>query len=103
MKKVKKHKSLKKVLQKKMKDSEFRFYFEESRTVSDLCRAIADARQVNGFTQAKLAKACSTSQSVIARLENGNNGRLPSLDLLNRIAIALKLNLVIGFEKKRVA
>ena len=101
--KSQKHIPLKQILQKKMKGSEFRFYFNESRAVSELCLAVAHARQVKGLTQANLAKMCGTTQSVIARLEKGNNGRMPSLDLLNRIASGLGLSLVIGFEKREAA
>ena len=82
---------------------EFRFYFDESKAISVLCAAAAQARQVMGLSQAELAKRVKTSQSVIARLENGNQGRMPSLDLLGRIAAALNLNLVVGFEKRRAA
>ena len=92
--------SLQKVLRKKLKSPHFRYYFSESKSISDLCYKITQARQAKGFTQERLAKACGTTQSVIARLESGNNGRMPSLDLLNRIANALNLNLVLGFEKK---
>ena len=51
------------------------------------------------MTQAALAKACDTTQSVVARLEGGNNGRMPSLELLGRIAKALGLSLVVGFDQ----
>jgi len=95
--------SLREVLKRKLKDPTFKMYFSESKAISDLCYAVTHARQVRGITQAKLAKASGTTQSVIARLENGNNGRMPSLDLLQRIADALKLKLVIGFEKEKAA
>ncbi len=91
---------LQSILKKKSKDPTFRYYFSESKSISDLCYKITQARQAKGFTQERLAKACGTTQSVIARLESGNDGRMPSLDLLNRIANALNLNLVLGFEKK---
>jgi ribosome-binding protein aMBF1 (putative translation factor) len=97
------HLQLKKVLQKKLKDPQFRLYFEESRGISDLCEAVAKARLARGLNQTELAKKVDTSQSVIARLEKGNQGRMPSLDLLGRIATALGLNLVVGFEKKKAA
>jgi ribosome-binding protein aMBF1 (putative translation factor) len=98
-----KHVALKDVLKKKFKVPEFRLYFEESRSVSDLCAAVANARQTMKLSQQELAKRIGTTQSVIARLENGNQGRMPSLSLLSRIAAALKLNLVVGFEKRKVA
>lgn len=68
--------------------------------ISDLCLAIVQVRHTNGLSQTDIAKKIGTTQSVIARLENGNQGRMPSLELLGRIAKALGLNLVVGFEKK---
>jgi ribosome-binding protein aMBF1 (putative translation factor) len=97
------HVPLKKVLQKKLKDPQFKFHFDESRSISDLCLAVARARQSLGLSQEELAKRIDSTQSVVARLENGNQGRMPSLDLLNRIAVALNLSLVVGFESKKVA
>ncbi len=94
---------LKKVLEKKLKDPSFRHYFNTSRALSELCHSISKARQARGLTQAALAKSCSTTQSVIARLESGNNGRMPNLELLGRVAKALKLNLVVGFEQPKAA
>lgn len=94
---------LRKVLEKKFKDPSFRHYFNESKALSNLCHSISQARHTRGFTQAALAKSCGTTQSVIARLESGNNGRMPSLELLGRVAKALKLNLVVGFESQRAA
>ncbi len=94
---------LKKVLEKKLKDPTFRHYFNESKALSSLCISISQARHSRGLTQAALAKACGTTQSVVARLESGNNGRMPSLELLGRVAKALKLNLVVGFESQKAA
>ena len=90
---------LKKILNKKLKDPTFRMYFNESKAISELCSAVSHARQARGMTQAALAKACDTTQSVVARLEGGNNGRMPSLELLGRIAKALGLSLVVGFDQ----
>jgi len=94
---------LKKVLATKMKDPTFRLYFNQSKALSRLCSALVQARHSKGLTQAELAAACDTTQSVIARLESGNNGRMPGLALLGRVAQALKLDLVIGFERPRAA
>lgn len=94
---------LKKILNRKLKDPSFRLYFNESKALSELCFAVFQARDAQGLTQAALADACGTTQSAIARLENGNNGRMPSLELLGRVAKALKLMLVVGFEKPKAA
>ena len=101
--KTKRHLPLKKAMEARLRDAEFRFYFEESRAISELCSAVVRARQARGVTQAQLAKEADTTQSVIARLEGGNNGRMPSLDLLNRIAGALRMSLVVGFEERKKA
>ena len=94
-----KHLPLKKALQKRLADPQFRLHFERSRSISDLCMAVARSRQSAGLSQVELAKKAGTTQSVIARLERGNQGRMPSLELLGRIARALRLHLVVGFEK----
>ena len=94
-----KHMPLAKVLRKRMTNPEFRLYFEQSRSISELCLAVARARLAAGSSQVALAKKSGTTQSVIARLENGNQGRMPSLALLGRIAKALRLHLVVGFQK----
>lgn len=90
-------------MEKKLKDPSFRLHFDESAALSELCHSIARARQSRGMTQAALAKAVGTTQSVIARLERGNNGRMPTLEILGRIAHALNLSLVVGFEHARAA
>lgn len=94
-----KHVSLNAIVAERLKDAEFRIYFKESKALTELCRNIAMARKFANLTQTQLAKQMGTTQSVIARLENGNNGRMPSLDLLARVAKALKLSLVVGFER----
>jgi ribosome-binding protein aMBF1 (putative translation factor) len=101
--KASRHLPLKNVLERKLKDPEFKLHFEESRSLSKLCLAVAQARQAMQLSQAELAKKIGTTQSVIARLENGNQGRMPSLAILSRIASALKLSLVVGFEKRKAA
>ena|SRR5271155_5710125 len=93
----------KKILASRMKDTEFRFYFNKAKALGELCSSVAHARTARRLTQTQLARACKTTQSVIARLEKGNQGRTPSLELLGRIAKALKMNLVIGFEDQRAA
>ena len=94
-----KHLSLKKAVEERLQNPEFRLHFEQSRSISALCAGVCRARQVVGLSQVALAKKVGTTQSVIARLENGNQGRMPSLELLGRVARALRLQLVVGFEK----
>jgi len=90
--------ALKDVIKKELKDSEFSFYFQHEKSISKIARLIRDARLKVGITQAELAARAKTSQTVIARLESGIDKRTPSLDLLERIARALKAKLLVSFE-----
>jgi ribosome-binding protein aMBF1 (putative translation factor) len=95
--------ALKDVLRRELKDPEFGFYFRREKAVSEIARLVRDARLKAGLTQDQLAKKAQSSQVVIARLESGTDGRVPSLDLLERIANALKAKLLVRFEYKKVA
>jgi ribosome-binding protein aMBF1 (putative translation factor) len=95
--------ALKDVLKRELKDPEFSLYFQREKAVSEIARLVRDARLKAGLTQAQLAKKAQSSQVVIARLESGSDGRIPSLDLLERIANALKAKLLVRFEYKKVA
>ncbi|OGQ22970.1 MAG: hypothetical protein A3I05_06090 [Deltaproteobacteria bacterium RIFCSPLOWO2_02_FULL_44_10] len=95
--------TLKDVIKKQMRDSEFKFYFERERAISEIARMVRDARLKVGLTQAELARKAKTSQVVIARLESGTDQRIPSLDLLERIAHALKAKLLVSFEYQKAA
>lgn len=90
--------ALKDVLSKEMKDPEFRFYYQQQKSITHIARLVKSARLKAGFTQKQLADHARTSQAVIARLESGADSRTPSLDLLARIAKSLKGRLVVGFE-----
>ena len=95
--------TLKDVLKRELKDPAFSFYFEREKSISEIARLVRDARLKAGLTQAQLAKKAQSSQVVIARLESGTDQRVPSLDLLERIASALKAKLLVRFEYKKVA
>ena len=95
--------TLKDILKKELKDHEFSFYFQHEKSISKIARLIRDARLKAGITQAELAERAKTSQTVIARLESGTDQRTPSLDLLERIARALKAKLLVSFEHQQVA
>ncbi|MGH7793612.1 MAG: helix-turn-helix domain-containing protein [Candidatus Binatia bacterium] len=66
-----------------------------------MARLVRDARSKEGLTQAQLAEKARSSQVVIARLESGTDGRVPSLDLLERIASALKAKSLVRFETRK--
>jgi len=60
--------------------------------------AILEARCRSGLTQDELARRMGTTQSVIARLENGK--RLPSCQTLQRVAQATGTDLSIRFIRR---
>ena len=95
--------TLKEVLKREQKDPEFSFYFQREKAISEIAQLVRDARIRAGLTQAQLAEKARSSQVVIARLESGSDDRTPSLDLLERIAGALKARLLVRFEYKNVA
>jgi ribosome-binding protein aMBF1 (putative translation factor) len=103
MKTKSKRVALKEVLKREFKDTEFSFYFQREKAISEIARLVRDARLKAGLTQAQLAQKAQSSQVVIARLESGADQRTPSLDLLERIASALKAKLLVRFDYKNVA
>lgn len=89
---------LKKVLANKMKDVDFSIRYEQECAINDIARLIRAARLKLGLTQMELAKRAGTTQSVVARLESGADRRTPSLDLLGRLAHALRSRLRVQFQ-----
>jgi transcriptional regulator with XRE-family HTH domain len=90
-----------------MKDEEFAILYEKERIINKIACAFTVMRQRQGLTQSDLAEKAHTTQPVIARLEKGADARIPSLELLGRIAHALGKEIIIDFKssisKKRSA
>lgn len=93
--------ALREVFKEDFSDPEFMIHYEKERARSQLALAVAKARKGAGLTQAELAKKVDTTQSVIARLESGDDKRMPTLPLLARIAAATGKRLVVGFERRK--
>lgn len=86
------------VLQKELKDKEFRKYYEEEGQKLEIGYKIAQLRQKNRLTQKQLASKIATSQTVISRLESGDYWKC-SLSTLEKIATATRTHLTVDFEK----
>lgn len=75
--------------------------YRQQRTAREGLREVAwlviKYRRENGLTQEQLAKRVGTSYSQISRIESGRHRT--SLETLERIAHALDLKLILGFEK----
>lgn len=74
----------------------FKEAVEETRLEYEVARAVIEARIKKGLTQADLAKAMNTKQSVISRVENAKT--VPSLSFLKRLAQALNTSLRVQFK-----
>lgn len=85
-------------VEKLIKDREIRVQFEAERAKTLIAEAVRSARIRAGLTQTDLAKLAKTTQAVISRIESGSDSRIPSLDLLFRIAGACKATLTFGFS-----
>ena len=99
--KKKNYKSASPFFKKLIKDPEIRIKYEEERAKSEIALMVKRLREKAGLTQAELAQKIGTSQSVIARLEGGNDTRTPSLSLLSRIAGSCNAALEFGFSYKK--
>jgi DNA-binding XRE family transcriptional regulator len=70
-----------------MKDAEFRAEYERLKPEFALALALIKAREKAGMTQAQVARRMGTTQSVVARIEGGQNP--PNLKTLQRYAEAV--------------
>lgn len=77
------------------KNPEFKKEYEKYDLAFEVAQMLIEARIIKGITQEKLADKISTKQSGIARAERGVT--LPSLSFLEKIAKALKTNLIVRF------
>lgn len=89
---------LDKHIERELRDKEFKIYFDKAEAKRKIAQEIALLRKSQHLSQAELAKETKTTQQVISRLESPYDKRMPSLELLDRIARALKRKLVISIE-----
>jgi transcriptional regulator with XRE-family HTH domain len=74
-------------------------YLREQRRLAgfeELARLVIRHRATQGFSQKELAERVGTSHSAISRMESGRHRT--SVATLQRVAEALDLRLVVGFE-----
>lgn len=86
------------VINEQLKDKEFSVYYEKELLINAIARMLVELRAAKKLTQEELAKRAGTTQPVIARLESGSDSRVPSLELLARIASASHAKINISFE-----
>jgi transcriptional regulator with XRE-family HTH domain len=81
-----------------MEEPEYRKSYEALEGEFALAKAIIDARNRVGLTQAELARKMGTTQPVLARLEGGR--ARPSMRTLERLARATGTRLLIRFKPR---
>ncbi len=75
--------------------------YSEAKEAFELAEQVRHARESLGMSQAALAARIGSTQPAVARLEAG--AVMPSLRTLRRIAVALRLDLVVELRARRVA
>lgn len=83
------------------KDKEYQKIYEKVAPIMDIAIKIAIAREKAGLTQSQLAAKLDTTQSVISRIEQGNQNL--SIQMLSRIASVLHCHLEVGLKPIRKA
>ena len=81
----KKGKTLQQYIKSKKKSEEFQVAYEEVKMHLKIAHLIEDLRIKSGMTQAQLAKKAGVSQPMIARLERGDQDRVPTLSTINKV------------------
>jgi len=77
-----------------MKDPEFRQEWEKLGPEYQFRAALIEARAKSGLTQAQLAAKMNVRQSMISRLESGQN--MPTIDTLQKLSDALRIDFTIS-------
>lgn len=85
---------------KKIKRADFKSAYDREILINAIARMTIELRHSAKLTQQQLARKAKTTQSVIARLESGEDERIPSIDLLARIASASHAKLNISFVQQ---
>lgn len=80
---------------RKKEDSEFKDIWKEEQLKREVIKMIIEIRIKEGLTQKQLAERLETSQSAIARLENGRGN--PTLKFLLKLGKVLNKKLELNF------
>ena len=91
--------TLEEVIAEEYKNPDSKQGYNRWALIFQIAHTVVQLRKKLGLTQAQLAQLAGTTQPVIARLEGCNSSRMPSLDLLQKIAAAVNLELKISFEQ----
>lgn len=98
MKKSKRY-TLKQYLEGKSANEEFCFHFQSAQMHLKLARMVEQLRLKSKMTQLQLAKKAKVSQPMIARLERGDQHRVPTLATISKVLRALNYELDLVIKK----
>lgn len=93
--KIKKAIDFQDMLERELKNPEFKKYYDEYGRQLEIAYQILKLRKKKKISQAQLAKKVGTKQSNIARIEAGQQNL--SIDTLGKIAEALNCELKVNF------
>ena len=86
---------------KKFQDKSFKKAYDEVGPLMEIALSISQAREKAGMSQADLAKKLKTAQSVVSRIENGNQNL--SVKMLIKIAQVLDCDLSVHLIQHKLA
>lgn len=75
--------------------------YDAARIRYELGKVVRQRREQLGLTQAQLAELAGLKQPAVARFEAG--GTMPTIPMLERLAMALKMSLTVQLEPLREA
>lgn len=96
-----KTKSAQNFFNQKLKDKKFKKVYDIESSLMDIAFSMVKARNRAGLSQADLAKKLKTTQSVVSRIENGNQNL--SVKMLSKIAQVLGCHLAVKFTPQKIA
>lgn len=81
---------------RRMKESGAGEAYQATRLAYELGGAVRMLREKRGLSQSQLARVAEMTQSAVARFEAG--GAIPTVPLLDRLAVALDADLIVRLE-----
>lgn len=90
------------VIREESKNKDFAKHFQRELLINQIAKMVIQLRKKSKLTQEQLAEKARTTQPVVARLESGTDARIPSLELLAKLAFAAnaKLKIIMDVDKK---
>ena len=96
---IKKEKTFKKYVENKKKNKEFQLIYDEVKMHLKIARLVEELRLKANMTQMQLARKAHVSQPMIARIERGDQDRVPTLSTINKVFRALGYKVDLKIKK----